>query len=331
MEPTLDFLSIGDITTDAYIRIKEASVHCNINQENCEICMKFADKIPYESVEVVKAVGNSANASVAAARLGLKSALMSNVGDDQNGKECLGVLNAEKVSVDYVKVHEGRITNYHYVLWYEAERTILIKQEEYDYALPEKIQKPRWVYLSSLAANSLPYHMALLEYLKANPDAKFAFQPGTYQMKLGIEKLAEIYRRSEVFVCNVEEARRILNDQKSDIKGLLTNMHHLGPAIVSITDGPKGAYAYDGVEAYYMPIYPDPKPPYERTGCGDAFASTLVTALAYGKTLPEALLWAPINPMSVVQYVGAQKGLLTKEQIEKYLEGAPKDYKVAKI
>jgi len=331
MQSQLDFLAIGDITTDAFIRIKEASVHCSIDNENCEICMKFADKIPYESVEVVKAVGNSANASVCAARLGLKSALMSNVGDDQNGKECLGVLNENNVSVDYVKVNEGRVTNYHYVLWYEAERTILVKQEEYNYALPEKIQTPRWIYLSSLAANSLSYQMAILEYLKANPEVKLAFQPGTYQFKLGTEKLGEIYRRTEVFVCNVEESRRILNDQKSDVLGLLKGIADLGPKIVSITDGPKGAYAFDGNDAYFMPIYPDPKPPYERTGCGDSFAATLVTALSYGKTLSEALLWAPINPMSVVQYVGAQKGLLTREQLEKYLEAAPKDYKPKKI
>jgi len=71
-----DFLAIGDSTTDAFIKLKDASVHCNIDREKCEICLRFKDKIPYEEVYVVPAVGNSANASVAAARLGLQSALM---------------------------------------------------------------------------------------------------------------------------------------------------------------------------------------------------------------------------------------------------------------
>ena len=331
MESQLDFLAIGDITTDAFIRIKDAHVHTTIDREERELCMKFADKIPYESLEIVKAVGNSANAAVAAARLGLTSTLMSNVGNDQNGKECLGVLNENGVSVDYVKVNEGKNTNYHYVLWYEDERTILVKHEEYDYKMPEQIQTAKWVYLSSLGENSLPFQMSIVEYLKTNPGIKLAFQPGTYQMKLGREKLAELYRLCEVFVCNVEESRRILNDKTSDIGGLLKGFAALGPKVVSITDGPKGAYAYDGNDAYFMPIYPDPKPPLERTGAGDAFAATLVAALSYGKTLSEALLWAPINPMSVVQYVGAQKGLLTREQLEKYLEQATKDYKPRKI
>ena len=76
---------------------------------------------------------------------------------------------------------------------------------------------------------------------------------------------------------------------------------------------------------------PDPKPPLERTGAGDAFSSTVTSALALGKSLPEALSWGPINSMSVVQYVGAQKGLLTREALEKYLREAPESYWPQKI
>ena len=69
----------------------------------------------------------------------------------------------------------------------------------------------------------------------------------------------------------------------------------------------------------------------DSTGAGDAFASTIVSALIHGKTLDEALTWAPINSMSVVQQVGAQKGLLTKEKLEEYLKNAPEGYKLSKI
>jgi ribokinase len=108
-------------------------------------------------------------------------------------------------------------------------------------------------------------------------------------------------------------------------------IHQLGPKIIVITDGPKGAYASDGVNAWFMPIYPDPKAPISRTGAGDAFASTFVSALALGKSIEEALTWAPINSMSVVQYIGAQKGLLTLEQLQEFLAKAPTDYKPRKI
>jgi sugar/nucleoside kinase (ribokinase family) len=75
-----------------------------------------------------------------------------------------------------------------------------------------------------------------------------------------------------------------------------------------------------------MPIYPDPKPPFERTGAGDAFTSTFVAAIMKGADLQGALLWAPINSMSVVQYVGAQEGLLTESQLSHFLRNAPKHY-----
>lgn len=325
-----EFIAIGDITTDAFIKIKDASVHCDLNNSNCTISLKFADKVPYEAVDVVKAVGNSANAAVSASRLGLHSALVSDVGSDANGRDCLHTLLKENVSTKYVSAHKGMETNYHYVLWYEAERTILVKHQEYPYKLPT-IQAPKWIYLSSLASNAYDYHLEILDYLKKNPDVKLCFQPGTFQMKLGYEKMKDFYKRSDVFVCNVEESQRILNNTSSDILVLLKDMFSRGPKLVLITDGPKGAYMYDGTTAWFMPIYPDPKEPFERTGCGDAFTSTFISALILGKTNEEALLWAPINPMSVVQHVGAQKGLLTRKELEELLKNAPADYKPKKI
>ncbi|MDP3785166.1 MAG: carbohydrate kinase family protein [bacterium] len=330
MKPNFDFIAIGDTVTDAFIRLKEASVHCNIDREKCEICMRFADKIPYEDVIVVPAVGNSANASVAASRLGLKSALVSNIGDDYFGTECLNALGAEKVATDFIEIHKGIKTNYHYVLWYEDDRTILIKHEEYPYALPD-VDDPKWIYLSSSAENSLPFHEVFERYLNEHPNVKFAFQPGTFQIKFGKEKLAGIYKRADVFISNKEEARRILEIEEEDVKKLLNMIAGLGPKIVVITDGVKGAYAYDGKDSWFMPPYPDPKPPYERTGAGDAFSSTFVVALALGFDIPTALSWAPINSMSVVQYVGAREGLLSREKLEEYLKKAPPDYKPRKI
>ncbi|MBX4189554.1 carbohydrate kinase family protein, partial [Candidatus Parcubacteria bacterium] len=316
-----DFIAIGDIVTDAFIRLKDASVSCDINHEHCTITMRFGDKIPYESVEVIRAVGNSANAAVAAARLGLSSALVANLGDDQNGKECLAALEANKVDISFMKIHPGMETNYHYVLWFEDDRTILVKHQEYKYQLPD-IDDPKWVYLSSLGESTKEYHHEIAKYLAMHSGVNLAFQPGTFQMKLGAEELKDIYARTKVFFCNVEEAERILNINTLGTQELLKRMRELGPEIVVITDGSKGAYTFDGKEMWSVPIYPDPKPPFERTGAGDAFASTCIAALALGQDLPTALLWGSVNSMSVVQQVGAQKGLLTKEQIESYLKTA---------
>ncbi len=329
-ENKIDFLAVGDIVIDAFIRLKDAHVHCKIDTDACELCVRFGDKIPYESVTVVPAVGNGPNAAVSAARLGLNSALVTHIGDDKNGEDCLASLERDKVITKYVEKEKGKPTNYHYVLWYDADRTILVKHTEFDYKFPN-IPSASWIYLTSLAANTLPYEEEIAEYLKNNPETKLAFQPGTFQIKFGTEKLKHIYARTEIFFCNVEEAETILNIKTKDIKTLVKGLHALGPKIVCISDGPNGAYASDGKDIWSISMYPDIAPPLDRTGAGDAFSSTFTIAISLGKTIPEALAWGPINSMSVVQEIGAQRGLLSREKLEEYLKNAPEDFKARKV
>lgn len=333
MEP-LTFLAIGDIVSEPFIRLKEAQIVCEHGDKDCQLCMRYGDKIPYDHFVFIPAVGNASNAAVAAARLGLPTGLRAYVGDDSYGTECLQVLGEQGVDTRYMVTEPGKKTNYHYVLWYKTDRTILVKHEEFSYTAPEfrEGQAPAWIYISSLADHSLPYHQALTELLAKHPEAKLTFNPGTFQMNMGVEAMKGLYERSELFVVNKEEAERILKlEQGQDIKVLLSGLRALGPKIIAITDGTEGAYAYDGTEMLFVPMYPDQDPPFERTGAGDAFASTVSAALALGKPLHEALLWGPINSMSVVQKVGAREGLLTREQLEAYLKSAPESYKVTSL
>lgn len=329
MHTQMDILAIGDITTDAFIRLKQADVIDSVDHASKELCVTFGDKVPYEFVKVVRSVGNSPNAAVSAARLGLNVGLIADIGGDQNGKECLESLVANKVHTNHITVHKDMETNYHYVLWYDVERTILVKHQAYPYKFPEIKHVPKWIYLSSLGENSLEYHTQIISYLSKNHEIKLAFQPGTFQMKFGTQELKGIYERTEIFFCNVEEARRILKSDEKDIKKLMRSISDLGPKIVVITDGMNGAYAYDGKDTWFVPIYP--QEPYERTGAGDAFSSTVVAGLALGKILEEALIWGPINSASVVEYIGAQEGLLSYEKLTERLGKAPADYKVRKI
>ena len=332
-EYTLDFLALGDIVTDNFIKLTNEAVQERFSREHGSLCFNLGDKVPYESATEVRAVGNSPNASVSATRLGLDAGLVTDVGDDTNGQECIATLKRNGVSDKYITVHEGEETNYHYVLWYEEERTILVKHQQYEYSLPD-IGSPKWLYLSSLAENSLPYHNEIADYLDEHSEVNLALQPGTFQMELGYEKLQRLYERAQLFFCNREEAKRILGidrREEREMLDLLKQMHELGPDMPVITDGPDGAYVYDGEEAWWQPMYPDPKPPVDRTGAGDSFSSTFTASLAMGYELPEALKRGPVNSMSVVQYVGAQEGLLTKEQLEEYLADAPEDYVPQKI
>ncbi len=321
-----NFVGIGDITTDAFIELQDVDVHTNHGVK--ELCFRFGEKIAYEEVNEVPAVGNSANASVSAHRLGLGSALLTNVGDDFNGQVCISTLQNEGVSTEFVQVDKSLKTNYHYVLRFGAERTILVKQYPYKYRLPKFEEDPDWFYFSSIGEHAVDFHFDVAKFARAHK-TKLAFQPGTFQIKLGYEKLKELYEVVDIFFCNKEEAQYILENDTSDLKELLRQMHARGPKIAVITDGPNGAFAYDGRRFYSLPMYPDIAPPVDRTGAGDAFSSTTVAYLAKGMPIEEALLRGPINSMSVVQYIGAQKGLLTEQALQAYLDSAPDDYKVS--
>lgn len=325
-----DFVGIGDIVTDAFIRLSDADLHMDEAKRTQELCVRFGDKIPYDFVKIVPAVGNATNACVGASRLGLRSAYITNQGDDAVGKENVRALEEDRVAIDYVFSHPEIKSNYHYVLWYGSDRTILIKHEVYPYTMPEDFGT-KWIYLSSLGGTSEKFHEDIEKYLNTHPETKLAFQPGTFQISLGTEKLKRIYERTEILFCNIDEARRILGSQESDPKKLLKSMKNLGPKTVAITDGPEGAYAFDGTNYWFIPAYPDPAPPYSRTGAGDAFSSTVTSALALGRPLEEALLWGPINSAYVVQKIGAREGLLYREQLEEYLKKAPADYKLREI
>jgi sugar/nucleoside kinase (ribokinase family) len=321
---------VVDIVTDYFIELLEKEERVEHDKDGGNwLAIPFGTKIPFDHHDIIPAVGNASNAAVAFARLGLKTSFATNVGGDQAGRDMIKALQKEKVDHRFVRINPHQKSNFHFVLRYKAERTILIKHEEYDYYWPHISPKeaPRWIYFSSISEHAIPYHDQVSDWLDKHPDVKLAFQPGTFQMEAGVKRLHRIYERSELLVLNREEAVTVGGGNHEDVNDLIDHLHALGPKIVVVTDGPAGAYASDGENRFKMPLYPDPAPPVDRTGAGDSFASTFVAALIKGNTIEGALQWAPINSMSVCQKVGAQAGLLTERELNHYLSKAPDWYK----
>lgn len=323
METPGKMVAIGDTVIDAFIKL--GTGHVQESAKGAELCIPYGAKVPFESVTVVPAVGNSANAAVSASRLGIESALVSFLGNDQHGNDCLEQLAKERVSIQFIS-RQDVSTNYHYVLWFGDDRTILIKHSAFESKLPD-IGNPTWVYLSSLGEHARELHFELVEYKKTHPDIKIAFQPGTFQLGMKHD-IDELYKATDVVCMNKEEAMELLSTDEHEIKSLLDALEALGPKTVIITDGHEGAYMKHDHTYFNMPIYPDIAPPLERTGAGDAFFSTFIAYLCKGYDAVYAIKRAPINSMNVVQHIGAQEGLLTEEQIEEYLKKAPAGYEL---
>jgi ribokinase len=338
-----DIVTIGDIAVDAFIKLGQDQARESINPitGHRELGLAYGEKIPYEESVEVFAVGNSGNAAVSASRLGMKTAIISNIGDDIYGQKSIEKLKTEEVGVQFVKTNVGKKTNYHYILWYKNDRTILTKHEEYNYSLPTVINTS-WLYLSSLSEHSAKFHKEIENYLEKNPDVKLIFQPGTYQLKIGSRELSKIYARTELFFCNLEEAEMIVgvdiikasrdsSERAQNIKRLLLEIYALGVKLPIITDGAAGSYVLVDGEPYRMPIYNDIAKPIERNGAGDAFSSTFSACHIRGMNIEDCLKWASVNSMNVCQQIGSHKGLLKESEIREFLSKAPKGWGLVKM
>lgn len=337
-EQKYDVLAIGDIINASFIKIPDQYGLVGLDQksEKRTLTIEYGTKIPIEEVQPIVGVGNSANAAVACARLGLSTGIITDIGADNAGMQIINHLIKEDIGVEFVKIHPDHPTNQHYVLWYQDDRTILVKHENYPYQMPkvDAVKVPKWIYLSSFSKNAFNMHGEISSFLEQYPETKFTFQPGSYQMMLGFDGLKDLYNKTTFFVVNKEEAELMTGLRANNIKEMLAMILSKGPKYVSITDGPNGAYfasQHWGNKMYYLPIYPDIKAPIERTGCGDSFTATITAAMAAGLSFEDALYWGPINSMLVVQKVGAQAGLLSRAELLSYLGKAPDNYRLTLI
>ncbi len=325
-----DVLCVGDAATDVFIRLSDAHIRTWEDGHGHWMDLPFGGKVPFEYALTVEAGGNAANAAVGLSRLGVPTGIAAHVGSDDIGRTMQAALEREGVDTHLVRFDPTQPSNRNFVLWFGQDRTILVRHELYDYHWPHLSPRevPRWVYLSSVGCDAAAYYEQLVGWLRSEPSVRLAFQPGTFQIAQGVEAMRGLYGRADLLICNREEAVEIGGGDHGSLAEILESLHRLGPSTVVVTDGPEGAYASDGSLRYRVPSYPDPAPPTERTGAGDAFSSALVAALVKGLPLDTAMAWAPVNAMSVVQEVGSQTGLLGEREVRKHLEAAPASYAV---
>ncbi len=319
-----DVISIGDSTIDTLIRIHDASIKCDLDQQNCQICLSYGDKIPVDQL-IHLVAGNAANNAVGCARLGLKVGIYTHVGGDRSGKEILTKLISEGVDKSYMITEKDMESNFSAVLTYQGERTILVYHQNWQYRLPD-LDKTKWLYYTSVGESFTESSIVddVVRFV-SRTGAKLFYNPGTYQLKIGVKKYPQLLSLSEVFIVNLTEARKILGvveDTKISIKKLLKSLLDLGPHNVIITDSVNGSWAGDGKQYFEMGIFPAEK--VETTGAGDGFATGVLAALILGNDLAEAMRWGSANAAGVVEFVGPQAGLLTIDKIKIILKESSK-------
>ncbi len=315
----LDLITIGDSLVDIFFVLDEKNSDCSVDLKSKKICFNYADKMCIEH-STHSVGGNAANVSVGTKKLGLDTAIFTEIGDDINGQIIFDTFQKAGINTSLIKMQKNEETRYSVVLNYKSERTILSYHAKRSYTLPN-LPDTKWIYYTSLGKSFEKLQKKLITYLKKNPDTKLAMNPGSYQFKHGLKTIKQILPMVDLLLVNKEEAEKLIGKKKA-IKDLLKSIYKIGVERVVITDSTRGSYSTDGINFYFMETYPIKA--LAKTGAGDAYTSGFLSATIAGKEIDEAMKWGTANAGGVIQKFGAQQGLLSNRQIQKIIKKYPK-------
>jgi len=321
-----DVITVGSGTVDVFVETGSKLFRkAKVRKEHGCVLVPFGSKVVIDELRF-DIGGGGTNTAVALRRLGLKVAWLGKIGNDDNSKNILKLLKKEKINTKFVYKNE-KGSGYSVILDAEGhDRTILTyKGSNNDLSFNEinlRKLKTRWLYFSSMMGESYKTIEKLARYAKEK-GIMTAFNPSSYLVKRGKQFLKPILRRVDLLIFNKEEAGLLVGEDT--IEMLLRKVHLLGPKVVVITDGNKGAYCYDGKLTYRAPAHKIPV--VESTGAGDAFAASFLAGIILKSDIKAALRWGITNSESVITNYGAKNKLMTHSNLMISLRNNPVDVK----
>lgn len=273
--------------------------------------------------------GCAANVACGLARLGIESYNCTCIGDDHTGEWLKKELEANGVKTELMQVEKNCQSDLSFIVAHVPSEDRIIFSDrasnEKLQILPDEIAGigAKWIFISSLNGNQEEgWDVKLDKIMKLAREAniKLIFNPGQKNIKSNIGKVIETIRQARILLVNKDEAIEIVeklgefdNESLNGEKFLAEKLLELDLDVVSITDGARGAWAYDGKEFAHVEARKEKVA--DTLGAGDAFASGLVAAHLKGKNLEECLQWGIANSSSVVRFYGAVEGLLKEDEI----------------
>ncbi len=261
--------------------------------------------------------GGANNAAIAFSRMGFKTAFLCCIGIDDRGDRIVENLKDNNISTHLVCRKKNEQTGVSFILvgpghehiafTYRGANGLFKFQKKHKKILNES----RWLYVTSLSTS---WRKTLDGIFSTK--CMIAWNPGREQLSAGAEELAPYLAKTKVLICNHSEAMKLsgISDPKISSESLLNKIK--GPEIIIITNGTKGAHAYDGKKIYFSECIKIKKP-LNTTGVGDAFGSSFVVGVdIYKGDIQKAMELASKNAAEVVNSHGAQAGLMKFKKIK---------------
>lgn len=311
-------ITVGETTIDAFMTLAQANKSMHSENENGGVCFRLGSKIDVDKYDF-EIGGNATNVAVGLTRLGVKSTLVSETGDDEFSIKIRNCLAKERIERTFISESPGP-SNFSVIINFNGDRTIFVQDVERKHNFHLYDVTADIIYLTSLGRDWKTPYEYILDFAEKT-GTTVAFNPGSRQLREGKEMVRKVLSKSSMVFINKEEAEVILTgtqtmqDDKEYVHSLMEQVQKLGPSTVVLTDGKKGSYALDGKGEFHFQKSLGGTV-VERTGAGDAYASGFLAASLYGMNLPKAMEWGSHNASSVVGKVGAHPGLLTKVEME---------------
>lgn len=336
-------LTIGSATMDVFVECDEANIVsvCSKNRNAEFMSYPYGSKIDISRF-ASNVGGGGVNTAFNLDNLGFDTSAIFKVGKDIYSDGIFEAFKKTNVNLSPTIQKEDVSTGFSIILVsFQGDRTVLahrganarIREDEIDY---NAIKEADFIYIAPLNGESNKVLEPIVKYAHDNGKI-ICFNAGSTSLRKGFEHLKTILKSAHVIVMNKEEAImatgiEVRPDTKTekfshdlihcDVKRMLRKLKVTDYQLIIITDGNKGAYAFDGKKYYFCPIFPSEV--VSTLGAGDAFASTLCATL--NKTdldIGKSLMYASVNSASVVSKFGATEGLLTFEEIENKLKEHP--------
>ena len=314
-----DVVTFGSAFVDVYLESPDFRiVKSDKIKGGVGMCEVYGGKIEVKRL-VITTGGGATNNAVSFERLGLQTAAVCCVGDDDWGLFIRKKLLSEGVSPLYVQISKKFQTSYSTILVsQDGGRTILVYRGASNSVSWHKVAwgklTARWFHVSSLGGDFAM--LTKIIRVAETKGIKVFLNPGTSELR-AVSRLKKFLHHLEVLLLNQNEAERLLG--VSGEKEIEIKMETLGPRIVIITQGRKGAKLWSAktgvIKQRIFPVKTK-----EETGAGDAFGAGFVAGLSLNYNLKIALKIAAANAASVVTKVGSKEGLLFGPELKRWLK-----------
>ncbi len=271
--------------------------------------------------------GGGANTAVTLAALGLTAKIITAVGRDAAGREVLANLRRRGVDLAGAQIHSKHRTALSLVINVGHSREHILfsyRGANDELRLADRVIKKintNWLYLNSLAKVSAVQLADFFKHCLARK-INIAWNPDARQIHWGFSRINKCLNNRVVLIVNRDEALELVSTGnartkvKNNIKYLFKKLHK-NQKITVITDGPKGAYVYDGEKSYFRRA--SNHRPISTLGAGDAFGSAFIAGLIkYRGNIEKALHVGILNSGAVVARIGAQAGIMARADLKRH-------------